>query len=52
MGHLEGLSELLSKNVGVSVSALNHGQEPKGVCLQAAFTVGQHQGAAFVPSSR
>lgn len=32
MGHLDGLSELLSKNMGVFVSALNHGQEPKGVC--------------------
>lgn len=47
MGHLEGLSELLSKNVGVFVSALNHGQEPKGVsgCLHCQAA------AALVPSS-
>lgn len=32
MGLLEGLSELLSKNVGVFVSALNCEEEPKGVC--------------------
>lgn len=32
MGHLEGLSELLSKSVGGFVPAFNCGQEPKGLC--------------------